>query len=814
MDKLPEADKSRFAFINIRGRRLDQFFDEAMRLIPTLGLAGADAKQARKEVNFAHRDAFRNGAVDFDKADTGSYWSYGHDAPFTHVFEKMLKSLPEGDPKRELVQNQLDYVFAHKYAPHGHVEELDCEKSLELMAIGKESRHVVSMTKASESSQNPSYETLQVTADGPNKDKFAYRDGDKYYLEGTGAELTGNDIQNLKSTRVDDVTFRRAEGNEQPRDDFKYDWNGNRMVEVDQIDTGWWGHCDIKATMETILADMEKSGGVHEFRSDTGDTTQFSKADQLEALAALLNFGDAYASFRGGRDVQFGETGFAGARYDDRPSKMTIKTNRGSVPVSIKLKTLSGKNDYSANVELAKVFSDKLVADDKKSFKDNPDILRTEQGDINYIDASDRKITGTVEGWTFNSSGNPTKGTASFTIDPSATDGEKVLIGEELTNINNRTTQRTYYDPKTGELSQVSAEFKKQSDGTFKAEEGTSRNLGKMSGVEMGREMKGGDDEMAKLQMLETAIRTGEKIAADSDAAMQVWNGEVHRISMKTEWRSDDGEWERVSIRTDATYGSGKTGEFLNRLDDEGKVIESVEIKPAVDFYWQDRPRIAPLISERGNWYVNRAMYDRGVVDVSDNAGIQASIGALTDLNDLIYLGLKAKDSKPLYTIVHDGQRLVYENKAAWQADVDKLKGGTTDPGGGGGGTTGPVKVSSKPDLAIPDNDPAGISDKIAVDADGKVKDIKIDIDLKHTYVGDLNVSVVAPDGTEVTLHKRGGRGRDDIAGTYGDDLKSHDRLDALKGLDAKGDWTLKVVDMAGRDVGKLVEWGLQVDVE
>ena len=61
-------------------------------------------------------------------------------------------------------------------------------------------------------------------------------------------------------------------------------------------------------------------------------------------------------------------------------------------------------------------------------------------------------------------------------------------------------------------------------------------------------------------------------------------------------------------------------------------------------------------------------------------------------------------------------------------------------------------------------------------------------------------------------LHARGGRERDDIVGVYGADLRSIDDLAALKGKDIQGDWKLKIVDLAGQDVGNLVSWGLTID--
>jgi len=363
----------------------------------------------------------------------------------------------------------------------------------------------------------------------------------------------------------------------------------------------------------------------------------------------------------------------------------------------------------------------------------------------------------------------------------------------------------------------VSTQFVEE-NGSYVAKEGSESVVGKLTGMELGREMEANDDIQNKIKLLEEAVRNGDKIATDSDRREQVWNGEVHSIELRTEWRSDDGKWERVAVHVDATFGSGKMGTILHKLDDEGNVVDSLELKAAVDFYWRDRPRIAPLVSERGNWYVNRSMYERGVIDLGN--GMQASLGAIQDLSDLIYLGLKATDNQKAYTIVHEGKRFVYTDEATWKEDIAKLEGGQAP---GGGGTTppppqpgGPVHVTRTANIAIPDNDPAGISDTVNVAEDGKIKDLKVEIDLKHTYVGDLNVALVAPDGTEVLLHKRGGRGRDDIVGTYGEggDLTSHDRLDAFKGKDMKGDWQLKVTDLAGRDVGSLVSWGLSIEAD
>jgi subtilisin-like proprotein convertase family protein len=824
--KLPADDKSNYAFLNITGRRVEQFFGEVTRLIDKTGMSAAEQKQARVDVNAAFRDAFRGRTAQFDTADTGTYWSYGHDAAFVHVFEKMRDALPENDPKRKPLQAQIDFIFSNKYVPHGTVEENDIEHSLDLVAIAKTNRHVVSMTKGSETANRVGYEVLQMpaSAGGADAGRYAFRDGTQYFWEGTRTEIPAAEAAKLKGTPVktEDLTFRRKGNSEQLRQDFRYDWDGNGMLNSKGIDTGWWGHCDIKALMETILADMGGSGGVSEFRTDTKQTTEFTRDMQLEALAATLNFDDVYTQSTGfGQRTSFGTTNFAGGRFDNRPTVMTLQTSGSSMNLPIRLTSLSEKGDATKAVDTTKVFAAKIADAKNESFTANKDLKRIDQGDMNVIDGAGRKIEGTTDGYSFDARGWPVESKTVFDLDLNATSGPKVLIGTQLTDVDSRTLDRFYYDPSTKMVSKVPTQFvQKQGSTTFEAKEGAAQNVGTLKGVELAKEMEAGDDVKNKLKMLEDAVRTGGKIATDSDVRDQVWNGEVHAVRFNTEWRSPDGKWERVGVNVDATFGSGKVGTFLHQLDDEGNVVDSMELKAAVDFYWMDQPRIAPLISERGNWYVNEGMLNRGVVDLG--AGKAASLGALQDVNDLIYLGLKAKNNEKIYTIVHEGKRLVYANKADWEADIAKIKAaeaGTAGPVGpvGGGATTpanpNKVQLTSKPNLSVPNNDPNGTSDTIKVTTTGVLKDIKIKLDLRHTYVGDLDVKLVSPAGVEVKLHARGGRSNHDIVGVYGADLRAIDDLKKLAGTQVQGDWQLKVVDLAGQDTGTLAEWALDIDV-
>ena len=110
--------------------------------------------------------------------------------------------------------------------------------------------------------------------------------------------------------------------------------------------------------------------------------------------------------------------------------------------------------------------------------------------------------------------------------------------------------------------------------------------------------------------------------------------------------------------------------------------------------------------------------------------------------------------------------------------------------------------------LLIPDNDPAGIRSPITLVEQGKLLNISVEIDITHSYSGDLEVSLEAPSGHRVILHNRTGGWRDDIRTTY---TKANAPLAEFEGEEISGNWTLLVRDLAGQDVGRLNRWAIEV---
>ncbi|MGH2537448.1 MAG: BACON domain-containing protein, partial [Candidatus Promineifilaceae bacterium] len=150
--------------------------------------------------------------------------------------------------------------------------------------------------------------------------------------------------------------------------------------------------------------------------------------------------------------------------------------------------------------------------------------------------------------------------------------------------------------------------------------------------------------------------------------------------------------------------------------------------------------------------------------------------------------------------------------------------------------TTGGVsEYCFTPNLAIPDADPAGVSDTQTVGDSGTLTDLNVSLDVPHTWVGDLEFWL-EHDGTVVTLMDRPGVpattfgcGVDDVLAEFDDEGADgpveamcnptppaifgtpvpQEALSAFDGAELNGDWSLHAADHAGGDEGALVEWCL-----
>lgn len=141
----------------------------------------------------------------------------------------------------------------------------------------------------------------------------------------------------------------------------------------------------------------------------------------------------------------------------------------------------------------------------------------------------------------------------------------------------------------------------------------------------------------------------------------------------------------------------------------------------------------------------------------------------------------------------------------------------------GGGG------LCQETDLAIPDDDPNGATSVLAAPAGGAIEKLEVELDIDHTWVGDLKIELQHSGGTLVTLMDRPNCSGtdvnvildDDAAASIQDDCQDQDpaypdvrysplgSLADFNGLPVGGNWTLRISDNAGADLGTLRRWCL-----
>ncbi|WP_031483825.1 S8 family peptidase [Streptomyces bicolor] len=138
--------------------------------------------------------------------------------------------------------------------------------------------------------------------------------------------------------------------------------------------------------------------------------------------------------------------------------------------------------------------------------------------------------------------------------------------------------------------------------------------------------------------------------------------------------------------------------------------------------------------------------------------------------------------------------------------------GVVTSPGTGspnrllyvGGGTTTPPgpRFENTGDYAIADNSTVESPVTVSGVSGNAPSALAVEVHIVHTYIGDLQVQLIAPDGTAYTLKSYGtGGSSDNINTTYSLNASSEA---------ANGTWKLRVSDNANLDTGRIDAWALQ----
>lgn len=113
--------------------------------------------------------------------------------------------------------------------------------------------------------------------------------------------------------------------------------------------------------------------------------------------------------------------------------------------------------------------------------------------------------------------------------------------------------------------------------------------------------------------------------------------------------------------------------------------------------------------------------------------------------------------------------------------------------------------------VPIPDAHPGGASSSLKVTEQGKVQDIQVRVEIRHEFLGDIDLSLIAPDGDRVLLQGRTLGAQTELQQTY--TLQTTRTLSRLLGRGVAGTWQLRAVDHAPGATGEIVQWELVLGI-
>lgn len=708
----PSGLSPRYRAHSLWGQRCARFFAEAEAALQGWLGAGALAGQADgcRYALACLRDEALIGAHPYDDEDTGTYHSYGKDAPFVHYLEAILEALPaEGSvglslldgTQQESIRRQrtqalahLDHLMRHKYAYAGIVET-DIERSLGGFLIDRRSRQIVSEDPASADSLVPTYQLLRIdpTSSHPKAGAWVARDGSRILLDGQPVEVAP---ELLRATPVpaSQLSFRRAPKDPGLRAGIRLDWDNSGYVQSEAVGwVGWAGHCDIKAIMEALGIALLDNPSVQEYRSDSDRTTLYDRKLLVEMVASVMELGSSHERADGSGSIERGERHFGGARNDSRPDRLQFqgfgpgKSFRWPLGGRQESFRVTGIRAGEQDLDLERVFYACLPTAQGLDIEANPRFLRTVEGDYNLISVSGAVVRAEVEEDRFDpTSGYPTKARREVVLDLRAdAPAERSYLGTAIKDAAAREVYQVWLDRRTPGKPQIEARLERWERGPA-GYAPVPRPQGDILlpmvdplDVTLSREMRR-DDPAAFQALLDRALRQGINLCADTDKQAEVWNGVVTHIDVARLAWDRQTRTEHWRVHLNARFGEATLDYLLKRHPDGRPAIYCP--KPGEgdadghpDFLWQDYPDVASKGLEQGDWVVNSTMKERGIIEVDwapgNEGGVYVHDDHIKNVNELLYCGLSGLS----WTLVHDNKRYAYRSQAAWSKAVTRLKG-------------------------------------------------------------------------------------------------------------------------------------------
>jgi subtilisin-like proprotein convertase family protein/transcriptional regulator CtsR len=189
---------------------------------------------------------------------------------------------------------------------------------------------------------------------------------------------------------------------------------------------------------------------------------------------------------------------------------------------------------------------------------------------------------------------------------------------------------------------------------------------------------------------------------------------------------------------------------------------------------------------------------------VSPEGGFEDGANAILEANEALYAGADRSNLRKIFRdrgILSEPTRFNITGQVTASSGLAGVEVRATGP------AIAELERGSVPFIPIRDN--STIEDTLEITNTSTIVAVSVGVDITHTYLGDLRVSLVHPDGTAVVLHNQGGSFAGGIHTIYPEQTTPAQPLGVLAGKPLNGTWKLRVQDFAALDEGSLEQWTL-----
>ncbi len=675
-----------YARRSVRGQRLARFFAEVR------DRSDLPAAEITSFEDLAHA-----GLVEFEDENTGTYHSFQHDKPFVHYLMQILSTLPEEGAeafvslpteqqesvRRQRLQarNHLDFIMRHKYANNG-IDEANIEHTLGGLLIDRNTRHIASERPESQSSLIPQYELLRIAPDADHEHAGAwiYRSEGLFLEGGEAVEVPEEALRRIPISAAE-LTFERAQEDPRRRPGVRFDWDDSGHIAQGPISwVSWAGHCDLKAIMEALGVVFLGGEILREYRSDTGSESTWNRDLLLEMMASVLELGSVYRPFDGSRDRVLGKHEFGGARNDARPDRLQFtgleqgKHFRWPLSGRKDAFRITGISELDPRTAFARFQADVPALE----MTENPHFKKVVEGDYNLIDVTGRVLTARTRVDSFDAAGNPSTTTDEIEIDLEGSG--KTFLGTHVQDHGEREIYRLHLDHDAPKIVAELWVWERGEDGfaaVARPDDNVEIELASPLTCTASRESKL-DDPALFQALLQTALREGKNICADTDMLAPVWNGVVLSIRSKRTGINAETRVEAWKIEVRARFGQA-TLAWLVRRGENGEAMAYCALPPqgltkAIDFLWRDLPDVGTKGKIGADWVVNRSAVDRKIVTLRPDPSVPGGLWVQDDHLKNVYEQLYAAMSEYRWTVVHANKRWGFTDEATWRSAIAELE--------------------------------------------------------------------------------------------------------------------------------------------